>query len=76
MRSHTGARADRFSAAVARLLIVSAVLLAATGQAAYILHVALPGWTCAAVLLDTIAVALYAFIRSLTPRADHRIYGG
>jgi hypothetical protein len=76
MRRFTAARADRFSATMARLLLVCAVLLAATGQAAYILRIALPGWSCAAVLLDTIAVAVYAFIRSLTPRVDHRIYGG
>lgn len=76
MRPRTAARCDRFSATVARLLFVSAVLLTATGQAAFILRITLPRWSCAAVLLDTIAVAVYAFIRCLTPRPDHRIYGG
>ena len=68
--------ADRFHAAVTRLLLVCTLLLAATGQAAVILGVPLPGWVRAAVLLDTVGVALFAFIRSLTPRTDHRIYGG
>jgi hypothetical protein len=73
---HTAARADRVSALMARVLLIAAVLLAATGQAALILHVALPAWAWAFILPDTLAVAVYAFLRSLTPRPDHRIYGG
>jgi hypothetical protein len=71
----TDLAADRFSAALARLLLVAAVLLAATGQAALILAVPLPGWVRAAVLLDTLAVAIYAFIRCLTPRPAYRPFG-
>ena len=74
-RRHTAARADRVSALVARILLVSSVLLAAVGQAALILHTALPAWTWAFILPNTLALAVYAFLRSLAPRTDHRIYG-
>lgn len=75
-RRHTAARADRVSTLMWRVLAVSAVLLAAIGQAALILHAALPAWTWAFILPDTLTVALHAFIRSLAPRTDPRIYGG
>lgn len=72
---HTAARADRVSALMGRVLLIAAVLLAATGQAALILRVALPAWAWVFILPDTLAVAVYAFLRSLAPRPDHRIYG-
>lgn len=75
-RRHTGARADRVSALIARVLLTAAVLLAATGLAALIWRAALPAWAWLFILPDALAVALYAFIRTLTPRTDHRIYGG
>lgn len=72
---HTGARADRVSALMGRVLLIASVLLAVTGQASLILRIALPGWAWVFILPDTLAVAVYAFLRSLTPRPDHRIYG-
>jgi hypothetical protein len=65
-------RAERVSAASARLLLLATLLLMLTGQASVILGVALPGWEHAAILADTLGVALVAVVRMLfVPRPAH-----
>jgi len=76
MRRHTAARADRFSAALARFLTTCAVLLAVLGLGAFILHQPLPAWQWAFTLPDIAVLAVLGVIRTLTPRRDPRIYGG
>lgn len=60
-------RAERVRAACARLLLISTLLLALTGQAAAILHAPLPAWQHPLILVDTLTVALVAIVRTLFP---------
>ena len=71
----TAARVDRFSAAVARIALTLAVLLAALGIAAWIVHAALPAWVCVCVWPDALTVGLLLFLRTLGPRPDPRLAG-
>ncbi len=63
---HTGARADRFSAALAHLMFAVAAALALLGFAA-LLHLAtLPVWAWLFVAPDILAVIVGGFLRALT----------
>jgi hypothetical protein len=74
MLRHTAARADAFSVALARLLLVFAALLAVLGAAALTGLATLPAWALVFALPDLLAVAVFAFTRLLPPRPDPRIY--
>lgn len=76
MSFSTPSRADRRAATVARLLLLSTVLLMLTGVSAVILGVPLPAWQRPAVLLDSLGVGFHALTRCLfVPRPATR-YGG
>ncbi len=72
MYSAAPSRAERVSAASARLVLLCTLLLALSGQAAAILGVPLPGWEHAAILLDTLGIGLTALIRLVAPRPTRR----
>lgn len=63
MRPATGARSDRFSAAVARFLTTLAVLLAVWGLGALLMHTAFPLWAWVAWVPDVLAVTVLAAVR-------------
>ena len=75
MPAHTAARADRFSASLARTALTLAVLLAALGMAAWILPVPVPAWVWVCVWSDALILAPVLFLRTLTPRTDPRLAG-
>jgi len=65
MYPYTGARADRFSAALAHLMFAVAAALALLGFAA-LLHLAtLPVWAWLFVAPDTLAVVVGGFLLAL-----------
>lgn len=76
MTRHTAARADRFSATLARLLLVLATTLALLGAGTLAGFAVLPAWALAFALPDLLAVAVFAFTRLLTPPPDPRIHAG
>jgi hypothetical protein len=76
MRPGTAVRSDRFSAGVARLLILSGVLLAALGLAALVLHTAFPLFGWAAWAPDVLALSVLAAARIVPPRPLFRPFGG
>jgi hypothetical protein len=76
MTHHTAARADRFSAALARLLLFFSAVLALLGAAALTGFAVLPAWALVFALPDLLAVAVFAFTRLLTPLPDPRIHAG
>jgi hypothetical protein len=69
----TAARADRLSAALARIVLACAALLFAGGLGAWIVRVALPGWAWACVWPDTGVLALWLLLRAFPPRRDPRL---
>ena len=71
----TAARADRFSAAVARTILTLAVLLASLGFAAWIVRAPLPAWGWVCVWPDALTLALLLFLRTLARRPDARLAG-
>lgn len=76
MRTHTGARADRFTAAVARLLTVLSALLAALGLTALLWHAPLPLWAWIAWAPDTLTLTVLGALRMLAPRPLAGPFGG
>ena len=66
-------RAERVRAACARLLLISTLLLALTGQAAIILHAPLPAWQRPLILADTLSVAALAIVSTLFPPRAPRV---
>ena len=73
MSRSTSPRSARRAATVARLLLLSTVLLMLTGLSAAILGVPLPTWQRPAVLLDSLSVGFYALARLLfVPRPARR----
>ena len=80
MRPATGARCDRFSAAVARLLTILATLLALWGLAVLVLHGSFPLWGWVAWAPDVLALTVLGAVRtaarSLSPRPTYRPFGG
>lgn len=75
MRHGTGARCDRVSAALARLLVIFAVLLSTLTLAALLVHVPLPLWAWIAAAPDTLALTMLAAVRMATPRPSLRPFG-
>lgn len=71
----TAARADQFSAALARTVLTLAVVLAALGFAAWIVRAPLPAWVWVCVWPDALTLTLLLFLRTLTPRSDPRLAG-
>lgn len=71
----TAARADRFSAALARLALTCTVLLGALGVAAWIVRAGLPVWGWVCVWPAALASVLLLFLRTLTARTDPRLSG-
>jgi hypothetical protein len=79
MPEFTAARADRFSASVARAALALALALAALGIGAWIVHAPLPAWGWACVWPDAFALVLVLFLRALRtldPRPDPRLARG
>ena len=68
-------RTDRFSARVARLLILSGVLLAALGLAALVFHASFPLWGWVAWAPDVLALTVLAAARMVPPRPLFRPFG-
>jgi uncharacterized protein (DUF983 family) len=75
MPEYTAARADRFSATLARTALTLAALLAALGMAAWILRAPLPAWVWVCVWSDALILTPLLFLRTLTPRVDPRLAG-
>lgn len=75
MRPRTAVRSDRFSAGVARLLILSGVLLAVLGLAALVFRTSFPlfGWVAWAP--DMLALTVLAAARTVPPRPLFRPFG-
>ncbi len=65
---HTGARADRFSAALAHLMFAVATALALLGFAALLHLTVLPVWAWLFVAPDTLAVIVGGFLLVLAAR--------
>lgn len=75
MRPVTGARNDRVSAVLARLLVVLAALLSALALAALLAHAPFPLWAWIAAAPDTLALTVLAAVRMTTPRPTYRPFG-
>lgn len=75
MRHGTGARCDRVSAALARLLLVLAALLSTLALTALLAHVPLPLWAWIAAAPDTLALTVLAAVRMATPHPSLRPFG-
>ena len=68
MYPHTGARADRFSAALAHLMFAVAAALAILGFTALLHLTTLPVWAWLFVAPDTLAVVVVGFLLILAAR--------
>lgn len=75
MRRHTAARADRFSAALARLLILCGAVLAALGLSALMLRASFPLWGWIAWAPDVLTLSVLAASRMVAPRPPFRPFG-
>ena len=75
MPEFTAARADRFSASLARTALTLAAALAALGLAAWIVHAPVPAWVWVCVWPDALILAPVLFLRTLAPRPDPRLAG-
>lgn len=75
MPRHTAARADRFSAALAHLLILFGAALAALGLGALLLHLGFPLWGWIAWAPDMLTLTVLAASRMVTPRPLFRPFG-
>lgn len=69
----TPTKAERVRAACARLLLISTLLLALSGQAAAILHAPLPAWQHPLILADTCGIAALTIVRTLFPPRPGRV---
>jgi hypothetical protein len=76
MRPRTGARSDRVSATLFRLLVIFAAMLAALGLGALLIHTPLPLWAWIVAGPDMLALAVLAAARLVTPRPLYRPFGG
>ena len=75
MRPGTGARSDRFSAALARILVVAGAVLAALGLGALVFDVSFPLWGWIVAGPDMLALTMLAAARLVTPRPLFRPFG-
>lgn len=76
MRPRTGARDDRFSATVARFLILLGAVLAALGLASLIFHAPFPVWAWIVTGPDMLALTMLTAVRMAGPRPLLRPFGG
>jgi len=76
MPRHTAARADSFSAALARLILACAALLGLLGAFALLAHAALPLWVWVVTLPNTAAATVAALLFALAPPPERASASG
>ena len=75
MRPGTGARSDRVSATLARILILAGAVLAALGLGSLVFHVTFPLWAWLVTGPDMFTLTVLAAARMVTPRPLFRPFG-
>lgn len=75
MRPLTGARCDRFSATLARFLVILGMMLAALALGALLFHASFPLWAWVVTAPDMLALTVLGAARLVTPRPLFRPFG-